>query len=136
MAGVRSSYPPQGITIHPLVAVASHKQDLARRLAKSLEAYVDIITVNSVIEVVREVGSEQSCRVVLLLDCQAPSVRPQAIAALAEDLPSNVQVVLWGATPELRATLVAISPRCQTWIGIDLHTDVEDLAGRCAILVC
>jgi len=75
-------------------------------------------------------------RTVLLLDCRSPSVRPVSVAALAEELPPTLRVVLWGASPELRSRLLSVSPRCQSWIGIAQDTSLEDLAGRCAILVC
>jgi hypothetical protein len=71
---------------------------------------------------------------VVLIDCRAPSVRPVAVAALAEDLPPNVHVVLWGASAELQDRLNAMSPRCQTWISIAPDTDLDVVAGRCSML--
>jgi len=136
MAGVRSSFPPNEPGSSPLIIVASARPQLSHRLAKSLSSSVELVTIHSVFDLVRELSEDSGGRVVLLLDCEAPSIRPIAVAALAEDLPSKVQVVLWGTSPEQRARLVSVSPRCQTWIGVDLDTDVDDIAGRCAMLVC
>ncbi len=135
MAGTRTSHPPAG-TACPVVLVASQREDLARRLSRSLSGNVDLIVVRGILDLVKEVGADAGGRTVLLLDCRSPSVRPVSVAALAEELPPTLRVVLWGASPELRSRLLSVSPRCQSWIGIAQDTSLEDLAGRCAILVC
>lgn len=135
MAGVNSSRPPDTLALQPVVVVASLRSNLAQRLARSLSSRVEIVTIQSIFELVAELRHDDLGRVALLIDCDAPAVRPIAVAALADDLPASVQVVLWGATPALKASLIAVSPRCQTWIGIDVDSDVDDVAGRCAMLV-
>jgi hypothetical protein len=135
MAGTRSTNPPADVTC-PVVIVASQREDLARRLSRSLSGNVDLIVVRGILDLVREIGADTGGRAVLLLDCRSPSVRPVSVAALAEELPPTLRVVLWGASPELRSRLLSVSPRCHSWIGIAQDTSLEDLAGRCAILVC
>ena len=135
MAGVPSSRPPHCCALNPVVIVASLRSNLAQRLARSLSSRVEIVTIQNLFELVHELGAEELGRVALLIDCDAPAVKPRAVAALADEFPASVQVVLWGATPALKASLISISPRCQTWIGIDLNSDVDDIAGRCAMLV-
>jgi hypothetical protein len=39
----------------------------------------------------------KAVRAVIVLDCKRASIRPVALAALTEELPTTVQVVLWGA---------------------------------------
>jgi hypothetical protein len=133
MVGTRSTNPPVG---NPVVIVASQREDLAGRLSRSLSGNVDLIVVRGMLDLVREVVADGGGRAVLLLDCRNPSVRPVSVAALAEELPATLRVVLWGASPELRSRLLSVSPRCQSWIGIAQDASLEDLAGRCAILVC
>lgn len=135
MAGTYSSKPPAESS-QPIVFVASHRQDLARSLSLSLASHVQIVILRNMLELVREFGIAPEGRCVLLIDCQNPSLKPMSVAALADDLPDSLQVVLWGITPELRTRLAAISPRCRTWIGIDRETPVDELAGRCTVLVC
>jgi hypothetical protein len=89
----------------------------------------------SVRELVRDIEVLADSRVVLLVDCRRPSVRPTAIAALADELPSTVSVVLWGPTPEQERALLAISPAIRRWITVHADVRPKELASRCAELV-
>jgi len=117
------------------VLVATEDATLARKLSQWLDPHVAVARAKSLISLLQDVTEAGDNRVVIVLDCNQPSIRPIALAALAEDLPSNTEVVLWGATPDLEREILMISSRTGEWLACSSDTSAKDVAGRCAQLV-
>jgi hypothetical protein len=117
------------------VLVASIDALLLQRLTPWLDATAELMQVVSVRELVRDLEVLADSRVVLLVDCRRPSVRPTAIAALADELPTTVSVVLWGPNDEQERAILAVSPAVRRWITVQADVRPKELAFRCAELV-
>jgi hypothetical protein len=117
------------------VLVASIDAVLLQRLTPWLDSTAELIQVVSIRELVRDLEVLADSRVVLLVDCRRPSVRPTAIAALADELPTTVSVVLWGPNPEQERAILAVSPAVRRWITVHADVRPKELASRCAELV-
>lgn len=117
------------------VLVASIDAVLLQRLTPWLDSTAELMQVVSVRELVRDLEVLADSRVVLLVDCRRPSVRPTAIAALADELPTTVSVVLWGPNEEQERAILAVSPAVRRWITVQSDVRPKELAFRCAELV-
>jgi hypothetical protein len=134
--GVRGAAPSSAPTRRlPRVLVATEDATLARKLSQWLDPHVAVARAKNLISLLQDVTEAGDSRVVIVLDCNQPSIRPIALAALAEDLPSNTEVVLWGATPDLEREILMISSRTGEWLACSADTSAKDVAGRCAQLV-
>jgi hypothetical protein len=117
------------------VLVASIDAVLLQRLTPWLDSTAELMQVVSVRELVRDLEVLADSRVVLLVDCRRPSVRPTAIAALADELPTTVSVVLWGPNEEQERAILAVSPAVRRWLTVHADVRPKELASRCAELV-
>ena len=115
------------------VFVASQSQSFVHGLAHFLEP--ETIRIDDVMDLLHALNESRGYRTVIVLDCKRPSVRPVALAALAEELPANVQVVLWGAGSALRYQLAHLSPSASTWLNCSEDDDLQAVALRCEALV-
>jgi hypothetical protein len=119
----------------PHVLVASSDPTLLRRLTPWLDATAELVVLSSMRELVMDLDALGQGRIVVLVDCRRPSIRPNAVAALADELPPNVSVVLWGATPDQERSVLAVSPAVSRWTVLHGETRPKELAARCADLV-
>jgi hypothetical protein len=119
----------------PHVLVASTDATLLRRLTPWLDATAELVPLASLRELVKDLEVLEEGRIVVLVDCRRPSIRPTAVAALADELPPNVSVVLWGASPEQERGVLAVSSSVNRWIVLHGETRPKELAARCADLV-
>jgi len=117
----------------PRVFVASQSQTFVHGLAHFLEPQA--IQVDDVMELLKALGEAPEARSVIVLDCRRPSIRPIALAALADELPPNVQVVLWGASKGLRYQLARLSPSASSWLNCSEDDDLQSVALCCESLV-
>ena len=115
------------------VFVASQSQRFVHGLAHFLEP--ETIRIDDVMDLLHALNDAQGYRAVIVLDCKRPSIRPVALAALAEELPASVQVVLWGAGSALRYQLARLSPSASTWLNCSEDDDLQSVALRCEALV-
>jgi hypothetical protein len=115
------------------VFVASQSQSFVHGLAHFLEP--ETIRIDDVMELLHALNDARGYRAVIVLDCKRPSIRPVALAALAEELPATVQVVLWGAGSALRYQLAHLSPSASTWLNCSEDDDLQSVALRCEALV-
>jgi hypothetical protein len=72
---------------------------------------------------------------VIVVDCRAPMIRPQALAGLCDELPESVRVVLWGPAPELVRVLRQISASTLDWTICTPEMTETDVAERCVEMV-
>lgn len=118
----------------PRILVASRDPAMVRRLAAWLDPRIAVLRVRSALDLIHDLDDATGVRSVVVVDCQEPSVRPVALAALSDELPPTVQVVLWGATPEVQARVLSISENAEGWFLLDEQSGVEAVAERCAEL--
>jgi hypothetical protein len=119
----------------PYVLIATSDTTLVRRLTPWLDATAELVLLSSVRELVKDLDALGDARIAVLIDCRKPSIRPTAVAALADDFPPNVTVVLWGASPEQERGVLAVSSAVNNWIVMHGDTRPKELAKRCADLV-
>ncbi|MCA9598974.1 MAG: hypothetical protein KC776_36945 [Myxococcales bacterium] len=134
--GLSSSFPPEqtGTVARPLVLVASRDPRIAPRFARLLGTRTEVAEVSSLRELLFDLDATDS-KVALLLDCRLPSVRPSALAALADELPEHASVVLWNPTQAQLDKLVEINPAASKFVVCGPGVGSEDVASRCMDLV-
>jgi hypothetical protein len=119
----------------PSVLVATKDGSLARRLAAWLDPRAVVRRIRSPAALIEELADAGDLRCVVVLDCKEPSIRPIALAALADDLPASARVIVWGASDDLCAELCLISDRAASWLYTGDDVRARALADRCAELV-
>ena len=118
------------------VLVASSDATLIRRLTPWLDQAAEIVPLANLRELVRDLEVlGENARVAILIDCKHPSIRPTAIAALADELPPTAHVILWGASVEQERGVLAVSPSVSRWVVLHGETRPKELAARCVDLV-
>ncbi len=117
------------------VLVASTDVVLLQRLTPWLDAHAELMQLVSIRELVRDLEVLAESRVAVLVDCRRPSIRPTAIAALADELPTSVSVILWGPSPEQERAVLAVSPAVGRWTIVRGDVRPKELALRCAEIV-
>ena len=117
----------------PKVFVAS--QSLT--FVKGLEHFLEPPTARAedVISLLAALNDLKDAPAVIVLDCRRPSIRPMALAILADELPPNVQVMLWGAEAELRYQLEQLSPGVSRWLSCNQDDDLQAVARKCSAFV-
>jgi hypothetical protein len=116
------------------VFVATTDSLLLRALASAVGTAGEVRSVRSIFALVRTLEETPDGRVFVLLDGANPAVRPEALAALAEDL-TDVTVVLCRTSADTERRLAQISPATLDWIRLNTHADSRQLAADCARLV-
>lgn len=117
----------------PRVLVASESLTFVKGLAHFLAPQARrVVDAMQLLQALNEAGMVRS---VVVLDCRRPSIRPIALAALAEELPTHVQVMLWGASQALRQQLAQVSPAARFWVTCDEGDDLQAVAQRCEAIV-
>ena len=117
----------------PKVFVAS--QSLT--FVKGLEHFLEPPTARAedVISLLAALNDLKDAPAVIVLDCRRPSIRPMALAILADELPANVQVMLWGADAALREQLEQLSPGVSRWLSCNQEDDLQAVARKCSDFV-
>lgn len=135
--GAISSRPPSKPSARslPFVLIATRDSNLMRKLTAWLDPRVAVLRARSVMGLLHDLEDTSHARSVIVIDCNNPSISPAAVAALADELPSSAQVMLWGATPELEGALRAVSEKTSSWISCGAELRAKDIAARCVELV-
>jgi hypothetical protein len=120
----------------PFVLVATLDLNLVRKLAAWLDPRAAVVRVRNAASLLHDLENAADAPSVIVLDCSQPSIRPVALAALADDLPASTQVVLWGATSEIEEHVRKVLPAASRWISVSGAALAKDVAARCAELVC
>ena len=113
------------------VVVATRDRRLLRTLAEWLVDHARVVNVSNVLDLVQYASQPG---VLVVIDCNRPAVRPAAVAALAEELSTENQVVLWGPSVDDEEAVRALSSVTNRWIRCETVTPVS-LARRCVELV-
>lgn len=135
--GVRGTRTPQQAVNRklPYVLVATQEVRLVQQLSAWLDPRAAVMRVRGLLPLIQSLEDASGSRLVIILDCQRPSIRPTALAALAEELPPDTQVVMWGATPEMEQQVVLVSEQARAWFVCSAHAEAKDVAERCVELI-
>lgn len=116
----------------PLVIVASRDSELIARLTEWLAGGAEIRVVADVLDLVGEALALR--RVLVVVDCNRPSVRPVAVAALVDELPSTVEVLLWSPSVDDELAIRTVATATDVWHRCMASTTVQ-LARQCLELL-
>jgi hypothetical protein len=119
----------------PHVYVASTDPELLRVFRAWLDMRAKVEPVTGVRELVASLAASEPARVVVVLDGKNPGLRPLALAALAEDLGAETQVILWGVASHLHAKMRNISVATEKWLVYGTDAPTNELVARCAKIV-
>lgn len=117
----------------PKVFVASQSLTFVKGLEHFLEP--PAARAEDVISLLAALNDLKDTPAVIVLDCRRPSIRPMALAILADELPVNVQVMLWGADASLRSQLEQLSPGVARWLSCEQCDDLQTVALKCSAFV-
>lgn len=114
--------------------VATRDTQLLSTLSSWLGQAAQVNLVRSVFSVLHAVEDFAGQKLVVVLDCEQPSIRPAALAALADDL-TDVEVVLFRASADVRRTAIAICPAAKRWVTFESKAPARHVAEHCLELV-
>jgi hypothetical protein len=135
MSGALPSSRPGQQRSLPHVLVATRDPAMLRRITVWLDPRAAVMRVRSVIDLLHRIEDAAHARSVIVLDCRQPSMRPAALAALADELPVSTHVVLVAATPDLMSKLADIAPSTSSWLALSGTARPKEIAARCVELV-
>jgi hypothetical protein len=72
---------------------------------------------------------------VVVLDGKNPGIRPLTLAALAEELPDGVNVVLWGVQMHVHARMCGISAVTESWLVCGGSSTADQVVAECGKLL-
>lgn len=136
-----SSAPPAGVRADaatrrlPVVFVATRDIELVRRFGAWLDPRAAVVRVSRLIDLLLDIQDAGDRKTVIVVDGHLPPIRPEALAALSEELPENVRVVLWGGSPQVATQLSELFPRVAEWLVCAPEMPLSDLVDRCAEIV-
>jgi hypothetical protein len=119
----------------PLVLVASTNPDLVRNFGAWLDPRATVQRVPGVIGLLQELAGCAERKAVIVLDARSPSLRPLSLAAIAEELPPSVRVVLWGVGSDVYAKMLAVSGTVAKWLVCGTESPTAEVVAQCARLV-
>lgn len=119
--------------IKPRVFVISQSMTFVKGLEHFLEPTA--ARIDDVFGLLAAVNELDGARAVIVLDCKRPSIRPMALAILADELPRNVLVMLWGADRAMRLQLEQLSSGVARWHSCNESDDLQAVARHCSAAV-
>ncbi|MDX2050824.1 MAG: hypothetical protein SFV15_00440 [Polyangiaceae bacterium] len=118
-----------------VIVLCSTDAKLERGVASWVSGRAKVLVCNNLFGLVSLLGGDLPGRVVVFVDCRQPTLRPMSLAALSDDLPSRVDVVLWGATPALVNDLTQLFASTRQWMVCAPTLAVEAAIERCVQLM-
>jgi hypothetical protein len=115
------------------VFVATADAGLISTFSKWLEGHAQVTVVQGIFELLRELDALRF-RALVVIDCRQPTIRPAAIAALADEL-GTVDVVLCRSTPSVDIAIRAVSGGVDRWVRFDERAELDAVAACCIELV-
>jgi hypothetical protein len=119
----------------PVVFIATRDPELVRRFSTWLDPQAVVVRVSRLIDLLLDLEDVGKRRTVIVFDYRRPPWRAEALSALAEELPDETRVLLWGATRESQADLGRISARVTRWMACPETMPLADIVERCVQLV-
>jgi hypothetical protein len=115
----------------PIVLVASSDPDLVRAFEAWLEPRASVEPINGASALLARLLTVET-RAVVLLDGKNPGIRPLTLAALAEEFPKGVDVVLWGVPTHVHARMCGISAATERWLVCGGSSTPNEVVAECA----
>jgi len=119
----------------PIIFVATRDPELVRRFTTWLDPRAVVVRVARLIDLLLDLDDIGSRRTVIVFDQRRPPFRPEALAGVAEELPEDSRVLLWGTSREAQTELTRVSTRVTRWIACPEGMPLADVVDRCAELV-
>jgi hypothetical protein len=136
--GLRDAVVPSGPPVSssrlPRVLVISRDAELIRRLSNWLDPRLAVVRVRSIVSMLQDLDDARGARSVIVIDCRQPSIRPVALAAVAEELPAETKVLLFASTPDVERELFLVNPKARDWFNA-ADGDLVSIASRCLKIV-
>jgi hypothetical protein len=135
----QSSSPPAGTLAKrarlPIVFVLTRDTELVQRFSTWLDPRAGVVRVERLADLLLNLQGIGDRRSVIVLDAVMPAIRIEAIAALSDELPESLRIVLWGDARELLARLSALFPRVAEWVVCSEHAPLSDVVECCIGIV-
>jgi hypothetical protein len=125
----RSLTPKDGA--RPVVLVASVDPDLVRCFQAWLELRATVEQVTGATALLARLPTVET-RAVVVLDGKNPGIRPLTLAALADEFPKGVDVVLWGVQMHVHARMCGISAVTERWLVCGGSSTPDEVVAECA----
>lgn len=115
----------------PVVLVASTDAELVRTFQAWLELRATVEPITGASALLARLPTVET-RAVVLLDGKNPGIRPLTLAALAEEFPKGVEVVLWGVPTHVHARMCGISALAERWLVCGGSSTADEVVAECA----
>ncbi len=116
----------------PLVLLASSDPELVRLFTAWLDLRAQVEETSGAKQLVMRLAELGGKRAVVVLDGKHPGVRPLTLAALADELPADTTVILWGVQPHLHARMCTISALAEKWTVYGGDATSNEVVAECA----
>lgn len=127
--GTRSVTPKE--SVRPVVLLASTDQELVRTFQTWLELRATVEPVTGASALLARLPQVET-RAVIVLDGKNPGIRPLTLAALAEEFPRGVEVVLWGVPTHVHARMRGIAAATESWLVCGGSSTTDEVVAQCA----
>ncbi|MEM9074062.1 MAG: hypothetical protein AAGE52_36555 [Myxococcota bacterium] len=116
------------------VLVATLDEDRNVALRRALRGIAETEAIEDVVALLDAIEG-RSDNLLLIIDCEDPSVQPTTLATIAPDLPVESIVVLWGASEEELDAATVLVPDSSRWIACDQTAEVDSVASMVRALL-
>ncbi|MEZ4221887.1 MAG: hypothetical protein R3B13_13220 [Polyangiaceae bacterium] len=125
----------QDATAVPIVLVATTDGRVVSSFDELLRARAEVAPIQSISDLVLLLDASPKSKVVLVVDCSRPTIRPTAVAALSDELSHRVSVILWGADERVYEEILNVSPRAERFLMCAATASPDAVAARCRAIV-
>lgn len=127
--------PGAGKVAARVILLCSTDSALEGRIAAWVGARAQVLVCQNLTGLVTLLGGGLEPRVVVFVDCRRPTFRPMSLGALSDELPPQVEVVLWGATPSLVNELTQLFAATRQWMVCAPTLGEQEAVERCVELM-
>ncbi|HET9954702.1 MAG TPA: hypothetical protein VFQ61_09360 [Polyangiaceae bacterium] len=115
----------------PMVFLVTRSAELVQRFGDWLDPRVIVLRVSRLIDLMINIQDAGPRRMVVVLDAADPPMRLEAMAAVHEELPGNIKVVLWGLRSDLPDVVSELFPRSREWLVCSEPVPLSEAVARC-----
>jgi len=130
-----SSSGPTSGRLLPLVFLATREAELFDSFSAWFDPRAVVVRMTRLVDLLLDIEDAGSRRVVIVVDCARASIRLEALAGVAGELPLSARVVLWGSNAETVARLCRVSPAVARWTAVPVEAPLAVLVERCSALI-
>lgn len=119
----------------PAVLVASKNLGALSQLRGSLAGSANVSQVLDLVGLFDVLEEQRATRILLIVDCQKPTLHSSSLPVLGEGLQRGFPVLLWGASDQEWSDVEReLAPTFQ-WVRCSSEGNVHDVASLCAMLL-